>query len=107
MKKKPSKSKKSHAKKTNKEGDGPRFTWVDRVLDGWVDREDDDEDENEDSAEEEVFSESLSVSIVSWNVLADSYCSRRSHRQLPMVYQKHVFDRHQRQHHVRQILRRM
>jgi mRNA deadenylase 3'-5' endonuclease subunit Ccr4 len=47
-----------------------------------------------------------SFSIISWNVLADSYCSYRSHHHLPMKYQRHVFDRRQRQHHVRQTLRR-
>jgi mRNA deadenylase 3'-5' endonuclease subunit Ccr4 len=45
-------------------------------------------------------------SIISWNVLADSYCSYRSHRNLPLKFQRHVFDGNQRQHHVRQALRR-
>jgi hypothetical protein len=47
------------------------------------------------------------ISIVSWNVLANSYCNSRSHRHLPLKVQRHVFDRPQRQHHVRQILRRL
>jgi mRNA deadenylase 3'-5' endonuclease subunit Ccr4 len=47
------------------------------------------------------------ISIVSWNVLANSYCNPRSHRHLPLKVQRHVFDRPQRQHHVRQILRRL
>lgn len=44
-------------------------------------------------------------SIISWNVLADSYCSPSSHKHLPMQYQRHVFDRSKRQHSVRQTLR--
>ena len=38
-----------------------------------------------------------SFSIVSWNVLADAYCSPRSHRCLPEKTQRHVFNRNQRQ----------
>jgi mRNA deadenylase 3'-5' endonuclease subunit Ccr4 len=45
------------------------------------------------------------ISIISWNVLADSYCNRSSHKNLPMKFQNRVFDRKQRQHHVRQTLR--
>ena len=45
------------------------------------------------------------VTIISWNVLADSYCSRSSHKNLPSKFQSQVFNRNQRQHHVRQILR--
>ncbi len=44
-------------------------------------------------------------SIISWNVLADSYCSRSSHKNLPSKFQSRVFNRKQRQHHVRQTLR--
>ena len=44
-------------------------------------------------------------SIICWNVLADSYCSRSSHKNLPRKSQSRVFNRNQRQHHVRQTLR--
>ena len=47
------------------------------------------------------------TSVISWNVLADSYCTRKSQSQLPLVYQRHVFDRPARQHHVRKTLRRL
>jgi len=52
-------------------------------------------------------SSSLSVGIICWNVLADSYCSPRSHQHLPKVYQNHVFDNKKRRNHVRQILKRL
>lgn len=45
------------------------------------------------------------VSVISWNVLADSYCSRSSHKNLPSIFQSRVFNRNQRQHQVRQMLR--
>lgn len=44
-------------------------------------------------------------SIISWNVLADAYCSRSSHKNLPPKFQTRVFNRNQRQHQVRQTLR--
>jgi mRNA deadenylase 3'-5' endonuclease subunit Ccr4 len=71
-------------------------SWVDEL--DWIAVED---------ASKEKNDPSNSVSIVSWNVLADAYCSPRSHQQLPLKFQRHVFDRNQRQHHVRQSLRRM
>lgn len=67
-------------------------SWVDEHLD-WESNA-----ENESSTSE--------ISIVCWNVLADAYCSYKSHKHLPLKFQRHVFDHHQRQHHVRQILRR-
>jgi mRNA deadenylase 3'-5' endonuclease subunit Ccr4 len=45
------------------------------------------------------------ISIISWNVLADSYCSRSSHKNLPSKFQSQIFNRKQRQHDVRQTLR--
>lgn len=45
------------------------------------------------------------ISLVCWNVLADSYCSRSSHKNLPMTYQTKVFNRKQRQHSVRQTIK--
>lgn len=44
-------------------------------------------------------------SIISWNVLADAYCSRSSHKNLPPKFQSRVFNRNQRQHQIRQTLR--
>ena len=46
-------------------------------------------------------------SIISWNILADQYCNRSSHRELPPKFQRRVFDRKQRRHHVQQTLRRL
>jgi len=47
----------------------------------------------------------LDFSIISWNVLADAYCSRSSHKNLPPKFQSRVFNRNQRQHQIRQTLR--
>ena len=92
MKKKP----KQHNKKTSKKKSTAETTstsWVDNHLD-WLNADD-------------GAAATPDISIVCWNVLADSYCSYRSHQHLPLRYQRHVFDRHQRQHHVRQTLRRL
>lgn len=55
-------------------------------------------DDQEDGDDVEGFS------IVSWNVLADSYCSPRSHRCLPQKTQSYIFNRSQRHHHVQKTL---
>jgi hypothetical protein len=108
MKKKPShKPKNKKSKGTTQEAQEKPPTWVDRVMKGWVSVDEETKASPSNIAEESSGSQDISVSVVCWNVLADSYCSRRSHRHLPLVYQNHVFDRHQRQHHVRQILRQM
>ena len=52
-------------------------------------------------------SECRSFSIVSWNVLADAYCSPRSHRCLPEKTQHHIFNRNQRRLHVQKTLRQL
>ena len=59
------------------------------------------ENETKDSIKEQLLHD---FSIISWNVLADSYCSRSSHKNLPRVFQGRVFNRSQRQHQVRQML---
>lgn len=96
MKKKPKVKRKQ---KSNKSKGSSNWGWVDDNLE-WLPTE----EYQEDSRESEPSS--LDFSIITWNVLADSYCSMRSHRGLPEKFQRHVFDRPQRQHHVRQILRR-
>ncbi|KAG7369012.1 Mut7-C RNAse domain containing protein [Nitzschia inconspicua] len=51
----------------------------------------------EDSLEEDgVTNSSVSLKIISWNVLAYSYCNRSSHQNLPPKYQRVVFDRKKR-----------
>jgi mRNA deadenylase 3'-5' endonuclease subunit Ccr4 len=45
------------------------------------------------------------ISIVSWNVLAEAYCSRRSHRNLPHYYQNHVFNQSKRSQTICNILK--
>lgn len=49
---------------------------------------------------------SSQVRIVSWNILAESYCTRRSHRQLPSLYQHCVFSPHLRRALLCQTLQR-
>jgi hypothetical protein len=90
-------------------------TWVDRVMEDWVDVVEPDSTttassspmDRDDGVASAPAETTLSVGMVCWNVLADSYCSRRSHRHLPLVYQNHVFDRQKRQNHIRQILKRL
>ena len=60
--------------------------------------------------EEEMYADQTKqllhdFSIISWNVLADAYCSRSSHKNLPSKFQSRVFNRNQRQHQIRQMLR--
>jgi len=38
----------------------------------------------------------VSLSVITWNVLAEAYCSRRSHPRLPTPFQRRVFDPAQR-----------
>ena len=124
MKKRTS-SKKRGADKSNKKKDrnnnnGKPLSWVDEHLD-WIsvdgvndsdDNEEDNPEQNDNDSDDDApptaddDHDHDTVSIISWNVLADSYCRRNSHKRLPMKYQRHVFDRPQRQHHIRQILRK-
>jgi mRNA deadenylase 3'-5' endonuclease subunit Ccr4/uncharacterized protein with PIN domain len=50
---------------------------------------------------------SKSLTVISWNVLAEAYCSRRSHPHLPKSYQSKVFDRKQRKERILEILTNM
>lgn len=49
-------------------------------------------------------SSGLCLSVISWNVLAESYCSRKSHPGLPRQYQEVVFDPNRRGSLIRKIL---
>jgi mRNA deadenylase 3'-5' endonuclease subunit Ccr4/uncharacterized protein with PIN domain len=54
----------------------------------------------------QVPSVSSSISIITWNILAESYCSRRSHRNLPNQYQKCIFhNKHKRRDNICRIIR--
>jgi mRNA deadenylase 3'-5' endonuclease subunit Ccr4 len=46
------------------------------------------------------------VSLISWNVLAEAYCSRRSQCSLPQSYQSHVFDKTKRRHLIIKVLQK-
>lgn len=67
--------------------------------------QEDDENIDDDTVENENEQVLHDFSIICWNVLADAYCSRSSHKNLPSKFQSRVFNRSQRQHHVRQTLR--
>jgi uncharacterized protein with PIN domain/mRNA deadenylase 3'-5' endonuclease subunit Ccr4 len=47
------------------------------------------------------------ISVVSWNMLAEAYCSPRSHVNLPASYRKVVFDRTARRDRIFAILKRL
>lgn len=49
-------------------------------------------------------SNGISVSIICWNLLAEGYCSRKSHPGLPRNYQEIVFDKARRGGLIRKIL---
>jgi hypothetical protein len=53
-----------------------------------------------------VVAPSVSLSVISWNVLAHAYCSPRSQVRLPMPYQKRVFHGHHRRDNVVGVLER-
>ena len=94
-------------------------SWVDRL--GWVPVEDhdgDDEQEeessiphpgssNDDSDDHTRATTSPTISIISWNILAEAYCSRRSHPELPKIFQKRVFDPLQRRERLVRVLTRL
>jgi mRNA deadenylase 3'-5' endonuclease subunit Ccr4 len=98
MKKPKSKSAKKHTKKSNKPVtlELPP-SWVDHL--DWLPVGEKDTDSTDSAID------SHDISILSWNVLADAYCTFRSHPHLPLKFQRHVFDRPQRQHHVRRTLK--
>lgn len=52
-------------------------------------------------------SSATSFTVVSWNVLAEAYTSRRSHPYLPLPYQSVVFDRRKRRSLMMQTLKRL
>jgi mRNA deadenylase 3'-5' endonuclease subunit Ccr4 len=106
MKKQKSKTtkKSTPSKKRNNEAAEKPSSWVEEHLDWLSNEESPPTVKNESSSSS---SNDTGVSIISWNVLADAYCNRRSHQQLPLKFQRHVFDRPQRQHHVRQTLTRL
>lgn len=97
MKKQKAKEKKK--KKSNKESSSTESkpNWVEDRLLEWLGS-----DSGSTSCEADH-----DISIISWNVLADSYCAPRSHPHLPKKFQRHVFDRPQRQLHVRKTLQRL
>jgi len=64
-------------------------------------RSNNDKEQNE---EDTASSSSSSLSLISWNVLADAYCSKRSHPHLPACFQRHVFDPQKRQARIRKVL---
>jgi hypothetical protein len=48
--------------------------------------------------------DAASLSLISWNVLAEAYCSRRSHPNLPKLYQHVVFDKKKRKERILSLL---
>jgi mRNA deadenylase 3'-5' endonuclease subunit Ccr4 len=92
-----------------------RLEWIPVDLHHRADQSSDDDVEEDDNEHHDHPAPAIKTlrghhkehdfSVVSWNVLADSYCNRTSHRNLPMASQRIVFDRKKRQHLVRQTLR--
>jgi mRNA deadenylase 3'-5' endonuclease subunit Ccr4 len=82
-------------KRTKKEKTQPKEeTWVDRIDFYPVDAK-------------EYPQQSTEISIISWNILANSYCSRRSQSNLPAAYQSTVFSPHRRKALICRCLRQL
>lgn len=87
-------------KRTKKEKTQPKEeTWVDRIGFYPVD-----DSENNYHEEQEA---ATAISIISWNILANSYCSRRSQSNLPAAYQSTVFSPHRRKALICRCLRKL
>jgi Endonuclease/Exonuclease/phosphatase family len=52
-------------------------------------------------------SPATTISILSWNILAEAYCTRYSHVQLPVQYQKVVFNSTKRKARILQVLEQL
>ena len=52
-------------------------------------------------------SSTVSLSIISWNILAEAYCTPRSHSNLPPSYRKHVFDPTRRRARINKVLEQL
>jgi mRNA deadenylase 3'-5' endonuclease subunit Ccr4/uncharacterized protein with PIN domain len=75
-------------------------SWVDRLaLEPIASSQQESDQHDADNGEPQV-----SLTIICWNVLAESYCSRNSHPGLPKPYQEVVFDRRRRGSLIRKIL---
>ena len=60
-----------------------------------------------DSSENDESFDPTRISIVSWNVLAEAYCSPRSHQRLPDRYQEVVFHKIRRKKRIIQVLQQL
>lgn len=74
-------------------------TWVDNLSFRPLNRHD-----GISSSDGQIAEESVSISIISWNILADGYNSPKSQRNLPRQYQNIVFDKMRRGSIIRKIL---
>ena len=88
------KSKKADGKKKDHQPSSSSSSWVDHISFRPVLR----------NAAEKKNKNGLSVSIICWNILAEGYCSPRSHPGLPRQYQEVVFDKARRGSLIRKIL---
>jgi len=70
----------------------PSTNWVDRL---------------EFEAVNESDAEKLDIRIVSWNVLAQAYLTRQSHRNLPKAYEDVVFKPNRRAFLMEKVLRKL
>ena len=101
---------KTKKKKTNKGDDKNNRNIVQEEPPSWVDSIlSFESDAASTSAASQLSSDhprSTPLSVLSWNVLAHSYCSRKAQCHLPLVYQKHVFHAEQRRRKIVEILHR-
>ena len=88
-------------KKPSKKKD-ERASWIDRLE--FLPVNDDSSSDNNNNNNTDTTTTAVSISIVSWNLLAESYCSRRSQCNLPRSYQQVVFSPHRRRRCMQRIL---
>jgi hypothetical protein len=70
----------SQKKKSAPKNKPPKQTWIDKLDFVPID-----------TMQDAPAASTTKLRIVSWNILAESYLTRRSHRQLPRLYQNTVF----------------
>jgi mRNA deadenylase 3'-5' endonuclease subunit Ccr4/uncharacterized protein with PIN domain len=106
-------TKKKKSRRSNKKPSGNSTadsSWVENLVFEPIAEDDEDDtasgssEKEQEKGEEADDDQAFTLSLISWNVLAESYCSRQSHTNLPIVYQQEVFDKKKRRARINQRL---
>ena len=104
-KKLPNKKKKST--KSSTISSSTSNNWVDRLDFEVLNEKNESDDESRNKSDDSDRQQRLDVRIVSWNVLAHAYLSRRSHRNLPPSYEDVVFQPKRRNSLINKVLKKL